>query len=142
MVPSRTGSHSRIQGGRPAKMALRSTLSTQTGRPVHQAKTQAVLSLDSSDRNRGEFGFGWLVKFDVVRVPRADPGPWYGLRLVAESLAEMSAGCTCHATIVAEPCGWQSLKQRDRAPALVNLDRRWRRSASKATLCALMYQGG
>ena len=75
----------------------------------------------------GELGAEVLVEFEVVRVPREHLGHRYGLRLVAEVLARLSVGRTCHAVILAEPSGWQSLKQRDRAPALMALDRHWRR---------------
>jgi hypothetical protein len=74
-----------------------------------------------------ESGAEWLIEFDVVRVPREHRGHRFGLRLVARVLVELSAGATCRAVIMAEPSGWQSLKQRDRAPALVALDRHWRR---------------
>src|SRR4051794_39776662 len=51
----------------------------------------------------GELGAEWLIEFDVVRVNRDHRGQRYGLRLVAEALAQLSAGCTCHTTILAEP---------------------------------------
>ena len=69
----------------------------------------------------------WVVDFDLVNIEREHLGQRHGLRLVAEALSEISFGRSCLATIVAEPKGWQSLKQRDRGPALAALDRHWRR---------------
>lgn len=69
----------------------------------------------------------WVVDFDMVTIRRDHLRHRYGLRLVAEALSEISFGRSCFATIVAEPKGWQSLKQHDRGPALAALDRHWAR---------------
>jgi hypothetical protein len=69
----------------------------------------------------------WVVEFDMVKIDRKYLGQRYGLRLVAEALSELSFGRSCLASIVAEPKGWQSLKQRDRGPAIAALDRHWAR---------------
>lgn len=69
----------------------------------------------------------WVVDFDMVTIRRDHLRRRHGLRLVAEALSEISFRRRCLATIVAEPRGWQSLKQRDRGPAMAALDRHWAR---------------
>jgi hypothetical protein len=68
---------------------------------------------------------GWLVEFHRVEIKRDYVGHRYGLCLVAETLTQLTRGRTCLVTLVAEPRNWESLKQRDRGPALAALDRHW-----------------
>lgn len=68
---------------------------------------------------------GWLIEFDRVDIDRDHAGRRYGLWLVADTLRQLSRGRACVASIVAEPRSWQSMKQRDRGPAITALDRHW-----------------
>ena len=89
-------------------------------RPRDSVGFWTALRMDDGDA-------GWLVEMDRVDLRRDYVGHRYGLSLVAEAIAHFSRGRTCLITVVAEPRNWESLKERDRRPALVALDRHWSR---------------